>query len=569
MAGRFCVWGKLASSLFWIFWLLCLSSTVRAEYAPDPDDGGLKLPPGFHAFVFADNLGKLEFMTVRPNGDIYIHKRNQGIVALRCSDGSGRADIMDIFGRNDHGGSDVVFRGDWLYYTTASEVYRYRLQGQDLFPSSEPERIVTGLPAEEEHVAKTLAFDPQGNLYVEVGSPSNASAVNDRSRGAKGIDPTPLFRTHAGFWKFKPDVKDQTQKDATRFGTGFPNIRAVAWQPVSQALFVVMSGREQLHDVDPADFTPKQNAELPAEEMHKLTATSNFGWPFTYYDPFQKARMIAPEFGGDGKKRDESGKYPAPLVAFPAHWSPRQMIIYTGTQFPKKYRDGAFIAFHGSWDRAPLPQTGYYVGFAPFNSQGMPTGRYEIFADGFAGKSVIFSPQDAKYRPNGLAMGPDGSLYVADSEHGRVWCIFYSAGMPGKVVQPINYSEKNSSSQAAIPEKPLSSGGKLYQANCANCHQITGTGLPGVIPSLVDSEIVEKKPDLLIRTVLFGLKKTQSAKQSDEIKTMHNFLRLKDKEVAMILTYVRQEFGKGAPAIDAQTVSQIRAEKIEPAQPEE
>jgi glucose/arabinose dehydrogenase len=113
----------------------------------------------------------------------------------------------------------------------------------------------------------------------------------------------------------------------------------------------------------------------------------NLGWPYTYWDPIKKARMVAPEYGGDNRKRDDNPAYDKPLIAFPAHWAPLQMCLYDGTQFPEKYRGGMFLAFHGSWNRAPLPQAGYKVVFIPFFDacHGMPTGQYENFADGFAG----------------------------------------------------------------------------------------------------------------------------------------------------------------------------------------
>ncbi len=110
------------------------------------------------------------------------------------------------------------------------------------------------------------------------------------------------------------------------------------------------------------------------------------------------------------------------MIAFPAHWAPNGLLFYTGSQFPERYRGGAFIAFHGSWNRAPLPQGGYNVVFVPFQG-GEPAGDWEIFADGFAGDEV--SPGGAAHRPSGLAVGPDGSLFVSDDRGGRIWRIYY------------------------------------------------------------------------------------------------------------------------------------------------
>jgi glucose/arabinose dehydrogenase len=111
-------------------------------------------------------------------------------------------------------------------------------------------------------------------------------------------------------------------------------------------------------------------------------------------------------------------------MAFPGHLAPNDLLFYTGDMFPEKYKDGAFIAFHGSWNRAPEPQKGFFVVFVPFNGA-IPTGDWEVFADGFAGVDTVNSTRDAKYRPCGLAQGPDGSLYVTDDVKGRVWRILY------------------------------------------------------------------------------------------------------------------------------------------------
>ena len=406
----------------------CISglSVEAALPTPDADDDGLKLPPGFHALVVADNLGGLRFLAVAPSGDVYV--RHGNILALHDSKGDGHFDVVQPFGvdggRGD-GASGITFRGDWLYYSNRNTVYRCKMTPGQMVPSGTPETIVKELPVSG-HEAKSITFDAKGDMYIEVGSPFNVYSDNDRNLGAKGKDATEFLKTYGGIWRFKSDVPNQTQKDGHRFATGLRHCISIALSPVSKALFAVQMGRDQLNTVDPVDFTPEQNAENPAEEMHLLKEGVDFGWPYTYYDLTKKARMVAPEYGGDGKKEAEAGKYDDPLVAFPAHWAPLQMTFYTGTQFPEKYRNGAFVAFHGSWNRAPLPQAGYNIAFVPFDSKGMPVGTYEVFADNFAGIPVIHSPHQAHYRPCGVAQGPDGSLYVSDSEKGRIWRIIYT-----------------------------------------------------------------------------------------------------------------------------------------------
>jgi len=100
------------------------------------------------------------------------------------------------------------------------------------------------------------------------------------------------------------------------------------------------------------------------------------------------------------------------------------LLFYTGDQFPERYKDGAFIAFHGSTNRTPYPQAGYIVAFIPFDN-GKPVGTLEVFADGFAGVDVIKEMKDAKYRPMGLAQGPDGSLYISESKKGKIWRVLF------------------------------------------------------------------------------------------------------------------------------------------------
>jgi len=405
---------------------LC-SLGVKADLpTPDPDDDGLKLPDGFHALVVADKLGASRFLTVAPTGDVYL--RNTNIKVLHDTKGDGHLDVIGSFGVDcgtGQGATGITFHGDYLYYTNKNTVYRYKMTPGQPIPSGDPETIVKDLPDSGGHEAKSITFDHDGNIYIDIGSPENAYSEGDRGLHAKGLDATEFLKTYGGIWRFKGDVPNQTQADGYRFITGERHTIAIGLSPVSQQIFGVMMGRDQLNTVDPEDYTAEDNAEDVAEEMHLLKDGSDWGWPYTYYDPIKMARMMAPEFGGDNKKKPDPGKYDDPVVAFPGHWAPLQMTFYTGTQFPEKYRNGAFVAFHGSWNRAPLPQAGYNIAFVPFDDKGMPAGTYEVFADNFAGIPVIKTPRQAKYRPSGVAEGPDGSLYVC-SDNGRIWRIIYT-----------------------------------------------------------------------------------------------------------------------------------------------
>jgi glucose/arabinose dehydrogenase len=505
---------------------------------PDKDDGAIKLPPGFRALVVADDLGPLRFMTVAANGDVYVKMQTVGIIALRDADGDGRGEIRAAFGTG--GGTGIALRDGWLYSSTTTAVSRYKMTPGELVPKGEPELVVSGLPDENQHNSKSFAFDEAGLLYVEVGSPSNSYGSPDRAKGAKGQDPTEFLKTHGGFWRFDPNKPNQTQADGYHFSTGHRHILAVARNPVSKAFFVVMMGRDQLSTVAPEYYNDDDNAEAPAEEMHVLREGGSFGWPFTYFDPRKSARMLAPEFGGDNQKLAPAGKYPDPLVAFPAHWAPLQMAFYGGQQFPAKYKGGAFVAFHGSWNRAPRPQRGYNVAFVPFGASGMPSGGYEVFADGFAGKDEFTSTRDARFRPCGLAVGPDGSLYVADSEKGRIWRIFDGYHAAGREPGAGRYDVPRS-----LRDVP---------------HMADGSGVPNMQPALRGSGFLASDATTLIRLVLFGPDKVLPASRPRYENPMPELQgMLSDQQVADVLNYARRTFTGTTSAIEARDVATQRA----------
>ncbi len=400
----------------------------HSDLKADNNNAGLILPDGFSALVVADNLGSGRHIAIKKNGDIYMAlrslKNGNGIVALRDTNGNGRADLIHYFGKTLTTGIDI--KNGFLYFSNFSEVFRVALPQEELVPEEEPVVIATGFPVQHQHQDKTFALDNAGYIYVNVGAPSNACQVVDRTPGSPGMDPCPLLERHAGIWRFRADLPGQDQMtDGYRYASGIRNSIAIAWNFSNNKLYVVQHGRDQLYQLYPDLYTEQQGAELPAEEFFLVGDGDYFGWPYCYYDQFKKQKMLAPEYGGDGKTTGRCTDAKDPIMAFPGHLAPNDLLFYTGNMFPKRYMNGAFIAFHGSWNRAPLPQEGYYVAFVPFEN-GLPSGEWEVFANGFAGTDVIVSPGDAVYRPMGLAQGPDGSLYVSDSEKGRIWRIIYT-----------------------------------------------------------------------------------------------------------------------------------------------
>ena len=270
--------------------------------------------------------------------------------------------------------------------------------------------MVAGFPKERQHADKTFALDPKGTLYVNVGAPSNSCQEKDRQEGSMGQNPCPILEKYGGVWVFDGNKLDQTPANGRRFATGMRNAVAIEWNESQNALYAVIHGRDSIDTLFPALYNAEDNATRQAEEFHQIVDGGNYGWPYTFFDTKLGKRVVAPEYGGDAKKEPEAGKYPDPLVAFPAHWAPNDLLFYSGKNFPAKYQDGAFIAFHGSWNRAPEPQAGYKVVFQPMKD-GKPDGAYEVFADGFAGDMPDNNPRNARYRPVGLAVG-SGRLAV-------------------------------------------------------------------------------------------------------------------------------------------------------------
>lgn len=423
-------WRRPLKSIALLSGLTLFAMPALAQQADD-----LVLPDGFQATVFHDGVGPGRHIAIRENGDVYVATRQSpfveydpakkvGIAALRDTDGDGVADLVRNF--SDVEGTGIqIYRG-MLYASDDVAVYRFHFDGDELVPKLPPEVIAGGFARERQHADKTFAIDPAGHLYVNVGAPANACQAKMRTPGSPGMRPCPLLERYGGIWRFDADRRDQTQlDDGVRYATGIRNAVALDWNREAGALYIVMHGRDQLDTLWPALFTAEDNAERPAEEMYRLTEGGNYGWPYTYFDVKRGERMLGPEYGGDGKTPAPSGEYPDPPVAFPAHWGPNDLVFYDAQAFPESYRGGAIIAFHGSWNRAPLPQAGYKVVFQPF-AKGQPAGDWQVFIDNFTGGPLeANSPRNARYRPTGLAVAPDGALFVVDSVKGRIWRISY------------------------------------------------------------------------------------------------------------------------------------------------
>jgi len=387
------------------------------------DNGGIALPDGFCATVFADDMGRARHMAIRDDGTMFVLTRpgrggeGGGMVALRDADGDGVAEERSEIGVS--GGTGVAVSGDWVYFAPDGAIMRVAVPQGALEPTGRPETMVSDLPAYGSHSAKSIALH-DGRVYVNIGAPTNSCQVEDRESGSPGQDPCPELQTRAGVWSFDAGTTGQTQADGERFATGIRNLVAITVGP-DEALYGAQHGRDQL--AANWGYSAEDSAEKPAEEMFRIEAGDDFGWPYCYYDRQLDRKVLSPEYGGDGSEVGRCAQKKNPIVAFPGHWAPNGIVFYEGGGFPPRYRGGAFIAFHGSWNRAPLPQGGYNVVFVPF-ADGRPSGDWEVFAEGFAGDDV--SPQGADHRPTGMTVGSDGALYVSDDAGGRIWRIVHA-----------------------------------------------------------------------------------------------------------------------------------------------
>jgi glucose/arabinose dehydrogenase len=388
--------------------------------ACEPDNGGLVLPDGFCALVVGATLGPVRQVAVAPNGDLYAavsagrDGSGGGVLAFRDTTGDGHPDVTASFGAG--GGNDVELHDGHLYFALNDRIVRWRLEPGRLEPAGEPETVVAGLPADGGHVAKSIAFDGDV-MYVNVGSRSNSCQEADRAAGSKGLDPCTELERRGGIWRFAAGRAGQTAADGTRFATGLRNAMALAVQPGTRALFAAVHGMDML--AQSWGFSAEVNANNPAEIFARVEQGQDYGWPYCYFSNESKRLVLAPEYGGDGTRTDRCADRAVPLMGFPGHWAPMALAFHPGTGFGEKYAGGAFIAWHGSWNRAPLPQEGYRVVFVPFRD-GRPTGEYETFAALGDGPTAL--------RASGIAVAPDGSLYISADRNATIWRVFRRGG---------------------------------------------------------------------------------------------------------------------------------------------
>jgi len=498
--------------------------THTSSQACPNDDSGLTLPAGFCATVFADGIGHARHMVAAPSGVLYVNTwsgRYYGndtphaggfLVALQDKSGAGKADVNERFGETlqsgGAGGTGIGLYKGSIYAEINDRIVRYAVPAGSIAPSGSADTIVSGLPLGGDHPMHPFIIDAEGWMYLDVASATNSCQQKNRTLKSPGLNPCTELETRAGVWRYDANKTNQTFSTAQRFATGIRNAEGFAID-ASGRVFVTQHGRDQLHANWPALYKPDEEATQPAEELLLLKSKGDYGWPECYYDAFVQKLVLAPEYGGDGGKAiGVCANKIGPAAVFPAHWAPNAMVLYDKTQFPEHYRGGVFIAFHGSWNRAPYAQGGYNVVFQPLAGD-HASGQCEIFADGFAG--AVKSPAKAEHRPSGLAVGPDGSLYVSDDIRGRIYRIVYrgsadagaanvtacpSATAPaGDIVEVAakppegTHPDAGKAASSNVPVPPGATremvvlGERIYRgqaggAACTGCHGESGEGTP-------------------------------------------------------------------------------------------
>lgn len=568
---------KVKSAIYVLSVLLIYVSCVeqKNEHASD-----LFLPDGFVSTIVSDSLGHARHLAINTNGDIYVKLSSTdsatgGNLAIRDTNGDGKADIIKRFGgvekNRSYYGTGMIIHDGYLYFTSALRVYRQKLESNTLVPTAPVDTVLFDDHdhGAHWHITKPPAFDAKGNMFIPFGAPSNACQdLHTTPNGApngNGLDPCPELVHHGGIWKFPADKINLKQRDGTRYATGIRSVVATAVHPSDDELYIVMHGRDNLYSLFPDKYSLWQSAMLPSEEFIKIKEGGDYGWPYCYYDQLQNKKVLAPEYGGDGKITGRCDSMDAPLMGFPGHWAPNDLLFYTGDLFPERYRHGAFIAFHGSTNRAPYSQSGYFVCFVPFVN-GKPTGNWEVFADGFSVLDTIPNTNDAKGRPVGLAQGPDGALYIIESVKGKLWKISFNGSKNNfGEKELVGMEHRKNSAHIKTPDvekdnlqKGITGGEQLYNTYCGNCHQRNGEGVKGRFPPLYSNWMYVSNKKQFIDIILKGM--TGPITVHDELYdgVMPANAHLSDTAIATIATYVRQHFGNSGTAILPEEVKEKR-----------
>jgi len=356
------------------------SSAVNpARVVARPEGATLKVPDGFTVEPWAQGLPGARYMIQGPGGEVLISQMDEGrVTALR--DGKA-ATLLDGL----HGPYGLALHGEWLYVAEVTSVKRYPYDAAQLRVGPGAEVIDLG-DYDGGHSTRTIVFDAaHEKLYLSVGSASNVDAGEP-----------PLRATIS---RHDPDGRN-----GEIFASGLRNAVGLGFNPVTGELWATAHERDGLGD------------DLVPDYLTRVVKGGFYGWPYAYIGPHEDPRR-------KGEAPDQVRKTLYPTVLLGGHVGALDLLFYTGNQFPERYRNGCFVALHGSWNRSR--RAGYKVAFVPF-VDGRPQSGPEDFLTGW-----MLGEDDRRVwgRPVGLLQLPDGSLLVSDDGAGMVWRISYTSEM--------------------------------------------------------------------------------------------------------------------------------------------
>lgn len=349
--------------------------------ASDANVAQLKTPSGFKINKFAEGLGKPRILVTDENGHVYASDREKGIVMmLNDTNGDGVADDKKTVANIKQVHGLHIYNGK-MYLAAVKEVYVADINGDGTL--GQPRMLISDLPDGGQHPNRTLAFGPDNKMYISVGSTCNACP-----------EPNPENAT-----MLRADEDGSNRKV---YAKGLRNTIGFGWHPETKELWGMDHGIDWLGD------------DEQKEEVNLIKQGADYGWPYIYgegkYNPGDRPK-------GDTTYQQYLQKTTLPSLTYQAHAAPMAMTFYTGSQFPQDYRNDAFVAMRGSWNRSS--PVGYRIVRMHFEN-GKPV-RFEDFVSGF----VVDKNRAHFGRLVGLTMHKDGSLLFSDDTNGVVYRVSY------------------------------------------------------------------------------------------------------------------------------------------------